>query len=377
MTFPLELSTPSRLNLDPQSLARLDTIVAGHVADGRYPGAQLAVARHGTLALIRTIGEARLDPTHVPAADDTLWLLYSNTKVITACAVWILVERGALRFTDTVAQHVPGFEVNGKGDITIIQLLTHQGGFPNADVPKEAWEDHALLRRVVCGFTLEWTPGTRIFYHGRAAHWTAAVLIESLTGTDYRTFIRDNVIEPLGLGGELFVGLPEVEGKRAVDMHEPGPDGRGPMKRAEENNVAFRRAGTPGGGGYATARAMAAFYQMLVNGGTLGGVRLLSPRLVQYVTRNFTGDRVDGYMGMPMHRGLGPHSRGTTDTIRGLGSLAHPRTFGHGGVGSSYCWGDPESGVSFAYLTNSRLPDPWHSARLDVISNAVHSAIIG
>jgi CubicO group peptidase (beta-lactamase class C family) len=96
---------------------------------------------------------------------------------------------------------------------------------------------------------------------------------------------------------------------------------------------------------------------------------------VQYVTRNFTGDRVDGYMGMPMHRGLGPHLRGTTDTIRGLGALASPRTFGHGGVGSSYCWGDPDSGVSFAYLTNSRQPDPWHSERLDIISNLVHSAI--
>jgi CubicO group peptidase (beta-lactamase class C family) len=111
------------------------------------------------------------------------------------------------------------------------------------------------------------------------------------------------------------------------------------------------------------------------NGGTLNGVRLLSPRLVDYVTRNYTGDRIDNYMGMPMHRGLGPHSRGTTPTIRGLGSLAHPRTFGHGGVGSSYCWVDPESGVSFAYLTNGRVPDPWHSARMDVVSNCVHSAI--
>ena len=76
-----------------------------------------------------------------------------------------------------------------------------------------------------------------------------------------------------------------------------------------------------------------------------------------------------------MHPGLGPHVRGTTDTIRGLGSLASPRTFGHGGVGSSYCWADPDSGVSFAYLTNGRVPDPWHSARLDTVSNLVHSAI--
>ena len=57
-------------------------------------------------------------------------------------------------------------------------------------------------------------------------------------------------------------------------------------------------------------------------------------------------------------------------------SIASPRTFGHGGVGSSYCWADPDSGVSFAYLTNSRVPDPWHSARLDVISNTAHAAIL-
>ncbi len=211
-------------------------------------------------------------------------------------------------------------------------------------------------------------------YHTLAAHWTAAVLIETLAGVDYRVFIRERILEPLGLGGELYVGVPDAEGKRAADIHEPSADGR-QVRRAEENNDASRRAGSPGGGGYGTARAMAAFYQMMVRGGTLNGCRLLSPRTIEYVTRNFTGDRIDGYVGMPMHRGLGPHVRGTTDTVRGLGSLAHPHTFGHGGVGSSYCWGDPDSGVSFAYLTNSRVPDPWHSARLDVVSNLVHVAI--
>jgi CubicO group peptidase (beta-lactamase class C family) len=375
MTFPLSTATLSDLKLSPEPLERLARLIQGHIAEGRYPGAQIAVARHGKLGLVRTFGDAALEPSRAPAADDTLWLLYSNTKVITACAVWLLVERGALRFTDTVAEHVPGFEANGKGGVTLIQLLSHQGGFPNADVPRAAWEDHDLLRRTVCNFTLEWTPGSRLHYHGRAAHWVAAVLVEALTKQDYRTFIRDNIVAPLGLAGELFVGMPEVEGKRAADMHEPSADGARLVKRAEENDAAFRRAGTPAGGGYATARAMAAFYQMMAQGGTLNGVRLLSPRMVQYVTRNVTGDMVDAYMGMPMHRGLGPHSRGLTPSIRGLGSLAHPRTFGHGGVGSSYCWADPDSGVSFAYVTNARIPDPWHSLRMDAVSNCVHSAI--
>jgi CubicO group peptidase (beta-lactamase class C family) len=333
------------------------------------------VARHGKLAAVRSFGDARIDPQRAAAKDDTLWLLYSNTKVITACAVWLLVERGALSFTDKVAAHVPGFEANGKGDITLLQVLTHQAGSRTPTSPRRPGRDHDLLRRTVCGFTLEWTPGSRVHYHGRAAHWTAAMLIEALTKTDYRAFIRDNVAEPLGLGQELFVGVPDAAHARTVDMHEPAADGARSVTRAEENNAAFRRAGTPGGGGYATARGMAAFYQMLVQGGKLNGTRLVSPRMVAYVTRNFTGDRVDAYMGMPMHRGLGPHTRGLTETIRGLGSLASPRTFGHGGVGSSYCWADPESGVSFAYLTNGRVPDPWHSARLDLISNAGNMAI--
>jgi CubicO group peptidase (beta-lactamase class C family) len=375
MKFPLPVSTPEQLALDPAAIERLLELVSRHVAEGRYPGAQLAIARHGKLALTRTFGDARLDPKRVAARDDSLWLLYSNTKVLTACAVWLLAERGALAFTDTVASHVPGFEANGKGEITIIQLLTHQAGFPNADMPAQAWDDHELLRKTVCEYTLEWAPGSRVHYHGRAAHWTAAAMIEAITKTDYRTFIREEIVEPLALGDDVFVGLPDSQHERSVDMHEPGPDGR-PVKRVDENNAAFRRAGTPGGGGYATARGMAAFYQMLLAGGALGGVRVLSPRVIQYATRNHSGERADGPTGIAQHRGMTPATRGTTPTIRGLGTIASPSTFGHGGAGSSYSWGDPESGLSFTYLSNARLDGDWHNRRLDQVSSLVHSALV-
>src|SRR6267378_3142006 len=110
MTFPLERATPASLDLDPKSLERLLETVTRHIAEGRYPGAQIAMARRGKLALFETIGDARIDPARTQASEDTLWLLYSNTKVVTACAVWLLVERGALSFTDKVAEHLPGFE---------------------------------------------------------------------------------------------------------------------------------------------------------------------------------------------------------------------------------------------------------------------------
>jgi CubicO group peptidase (beta-lactamase class C family) len=375
-SFPLTADdvVPGEFRKEP--LERLIAVIEGHVAAGRYPGCQIALARGGRLVLERAFGAARIAPERKPAKSDSLFLLYSNTKVVTATALWVLAERGAFSFTDRIADHLPDFARNGKGEITVLQLITHQAGFPNAVVPEEVWDDHERLRRTVCDFTLEWTPGSRVVYHPAAAHWTAAVLIEALTGMDFRDFIRESVIEPLGLARDIFVGLPEKETARAADMHEPAPSGEGIQPLAANNSAAWRRAGVPGGGGYATARGMAALYQMMLNGGTLGSTRLLSPRTLAYAIRNHTGDRVDEYMGMPMHRGLGPHLRGTTSTIRGLGAFASPGTFGHGGVGSSYCWGDPQSGVSFAYLSNNRVPDPWHSQRLDLVSNLIHAAIL-
>lgn len=385
LTPVLPRTEPESVGLDSERIERVYRLIERHVAERRYPGAQVAFARHGKLAALRTFGQARLEPTPQAADDRTLWLLYSQTKVVTTAGLWLLVERGALRFADRVADHVPEFARHGKGEITVHQLLTHQGGFPSANVPRAVWSDHDLLRRTVCDFTLEWTPGSKVVYHGSAAHWTAAVLIEALTGRDYRDFLRRELLDPLGLN-DLFVGVPDGEQGRCADMHVVREKGllRIPDEAtadvddamAAANTSAFRAAGVPGGGGFATAAAMAAFYQMLAQGGTLNGVRLLSPRLVQVVTRNHTGDRVDENMGMPMHRGLGPHVRGTTPTIRGLGTLAHPSTFGHGGVGSSYSWADPQSGFSFSYLSNCRSDEPWHTARLDQVSNLAHAALL-
>src|SRR5262249_59300316 len=78
MTFPLATATVEALGLDPKPLARLRELITAHVAESRYPAAQIAVARHGKLGLLWTIGDARLAPQRPPARDDTLSLLYSN-----------------------------------------------------------------------------------------------------------------------------------------------------------------------------------------------------------------------------------------------------------------------------------------------------------
>ena len=371
--YPLAPASLVQLGFHEPALARLRGVIEKHIAEGHYPGAQIALARHGQLALFETFGRAAIEGNQA-ASDDTLWLLFSNTKVITAMGIWALVEDGLLTFNDRIAEHMPEFAQHGKGDITLALLLSHRAGFPSQNVTPAVWTDHTEMRRQVCNFTLEWTPGSRLHYHGKSALWVAAALIETISGMDYRDFLRQRIIEPLGLARDIFVGLPDAEHQRVATIYEPGPDGKQQVLK-DENTAAHRRAGVPSSGGYATARGMAALYQMLANFGKLNGTRIFSRRLVEFVTRNHTGDMHDGGMNMPMHRGLGVHTRGVSDKIRGLGAIASPRTFGHGGVGTSYCWADPDSGVSFAYISNSRIPDPWHSRRLDVVANLVHSAI--
>jgi CubicO group peptidase (beta-lactamase class C family) len=372
----LPRSAPEALGLDPARLEQLYGLIERHIDEGRYPGAQVAVARHGRLAAFRSFGRARLAPEPVDATDDTLWLLYSQTKMIVAAAVWQLVDRGAVSFSDRIAEHVPEFARHGKGEITLHQVLTHQGGFPTAQIGMEAWSDRELRRRLVCDFTLDWTPGTNVQYHAGSALSVAAVLIEAVTDRDFREVIRRDLLDPIGLG-DVQVGVPPALHARCAHMHVL-QDGQ-QAGVAENNTPAHFEAGRPSGGGYATAAGMAGFYQMLAAGGALNGVRVLSPRVVRHATRNHTEGKVDSATGLQMNRGLGPSVRGANATgaqMRGMGTIAPPTTFGHGGAGSSYSWADPESGLSFSYLSNTRHEDPFNSQRLDRVSSLVHAALV-
>ena len=94
-TFPLPAGDLASSGLRTDRLERLAGFIDSQIAEGRYPGAQIAIARHGRLLLERTVGDARLVPERVPAGPDTLWLLYSNTKVLMATALWRLAEDAA------------------------------------------------------------------------------------------------------------------------------------------------------------------------------------------------------------------------------------------------------------------------------------------
>ena len=189
--YPLPSADPASLGFAATPLQHLDRLIRQHIEEGRYPGAQIALARHGKLALFRTYGDAKTEGRNLPATDDTLFLLFSQTKVLTSCAVWTLIEEGKLSFMDRIADHLPEFAKRGKAEITLHQVMTHQGGFPSGDVTQATWTDHSMMRAEVCDFSLDWTPGTRLQYHPRGAHLTQAMVIEAVTGHDYRDVIRE------------------------------------------------------------------------------------------------------------------------------------------------------------------------------------------
>ncbi|HST76748.1 MAG TPA: serine hydrolase domain-containing protein, partial [Acetobacteraceae bacterium] len=166
MPSPLPVADPASLGLATRPLEHLDRLIKQHIEEGRYPGAQIAIARHGKLALSRSYGRASTEPAR-EATDDTLFLLFSNTKVLTTAALWSLMEEGLVSITDKVADHIPDFAARGKGEITIFEVATHQAGFPSANCTRESWADHALMRREVCDFSLEWTPRSQTQYHPR------------------------------------------------------------------------------------------------------------------------------------------------------------------------------------------------------------------
>ena len=141
--FPLATASLAELGLHAPAIDRLRALVKTHIVQGRYPGAQIALARHGKLALFETFGHATLEPKTL-ATDSTLWLLFSNTKVITAAGIWVLIEEGLVRFSDTIAEYIPEFARHGKGDITIAQVISPE------HMIIRTWERGAGLTRA-CG----------------------------------------------------------------------------------------------------------------------------------------------------------------------------------------------------------------------------------
>ncbi len=341
----LVAASPADAGVDAKKLEALFARVRRDVDEGRLPSAQVAVARHGRLAGMRTFGSAVQGGEEKAATDDTLYVIFSSTKAIVASAVWTLFEEGKLRLDERVAEIIPEFATNGKDVITVEQLMLHQGGFPYAPLGPGKWETKQGRLDAFARWRLNWEPGSRFEYHASAAHWVMAEIIERRTGVEWKMYLRQRIIEPMGLDG-LYVGLPEELNARVADVMYavppvPPPGGWGevtPNAILNFNHPEVRAVGNPGGGGFARAADLALFYQPLLNGGvTATGTRYRDPMF-----------------NIPVNRGLSVVVAGDDGLKeqRGFGSNTSAKAFGHAGAGGQIAWGDPESGISLGYVTN-------------------------
>lgn len=342
------------------ALAALVERARREVDAGLLPSCQWALALDGEVVAGETVGE-------VPAGDATRYVIYSCTKAVVAAAVWQVLAEGALRLEDRVADHVPAFATNGKEGITVEQVLLHTAGFPHAPMPVAAWTSREARHEAFGRWRLNWDPGTAFEYHATSAHWVLAELLEVVDGVDFRASVHRRVIEPLGLGA-LRLGVPEAEqGDIALPrtVGEPptaeewqeafGVPGYDVGEVTDEALVALGRpealaAGIPGGGGVSSAADLARFYQALLH----DPAGLWDPAVLADATGHVRNRLPDRQTGVPANRALSIVVAGDDGraAFRGFGHTTSPRAFGHGGAGGQIAWADPETGISFAWLTN-------------------------
>lgn len=363
MTVPVAKTKPEDVGIDSEKLDAVFARAKRDVEEGDLPSAQVAVARHGRIAGMRTFGTARQDGEVKAATDETLYCVFSATKAVVASAVWLLFEEGSLKLEERVAEIIPEFGTNGKDVVSVEHVLLHTAGFPYA--PMRAVDGGVKEKRLE-GFErwrLMWEPDSRYEYHPTSAHWVLAEIIERRGGMDYRDFVRTRIVEPMGLT-DLYLGLPDEQMARAAEIVYVGepvepPGGYGevtPEMVQTFNEPDVRRAGVPGAGAFSNAGQMALFYQVLLNGGEgLTGKRVLKPETIEFATKVRTEERhADPVTGTPANRGLSIIVAGDDGQafMRGFGRVASPRTFGHAGAGGQIAWGDPETGISVGYCTN-------------------------
>ncbi len=335
--------------LTAQGRARIEAVAREHLERGWHTGAQVAVYRHGTLELDLSLGTA--------TGRRMLW--FSATKPVTAVAVLMLAERGVLDLDAPIAEVWPEFAQGGKERCTIRHVLTHQGGFPvfPASFDWERIDDWDAVAAATAALPAEWEPGTDTGYHPVTYGFALGEVIRRVDGRTPRDFLRQEIFEPLGMAASLGTDDPDdiclPEAMSEVTMADP----EGTERRTSDIVRRFTLPSTlrgqlPAANGIGTAEALARFYASMLGGGEFRGTRLLSAETVAEATRVQVETPFDRTSNLPASYGLGFHVGGIWPPFDTSG------VFGHSGQQCAISWGDPETGIAAAYLTNG-LHDPY------------------
>ncbi|MFG2940776.1 serine hydrolase domain-containing protein [Streptomyces sp. NPDC048282] len=332
--------------VDPQRLDVLLSRIRREAEDGPLPSAQVAVAHAGRLVAFETYGDA---------GPGTRYILQSVGRSIVAGAVWKLIGDGLLETGEQVAAIIPEFAPNGKEAVTVEQVLTHTAGFPFAPLGHPKMLDREQRLAAFGRWRLDYPPGSRFQFHLTSAAWLIAEITERRTGLAFADYLRERITEPLGLSSiELGVPVDRQPGSvapmlatdRTAEDQEPDP--WGPWYLSDPQVLA---AGEPSHALVATAADVAVFFQALTHSG------LWKPEAVAEGTRVRLTEHPYGEQ---IYGGGGERrtSMGLFVTVAGpdagsnLPSTGSPALFGSAGAAYQLGFMDPESGLSFACLSN-------------------------
>jgi CubicO group peptidase (beta-lactamase class C family) len=373
---------PAEHGFDAARLARIDRHFGRYVEDGRLPGYLAVVTRHGEVVHLAQGGLRDVEAA-LPVGVDTRWRIYSMTKPVTSVAAMMLFERGEFELTDPISRWLPEFaapRVYAKGSsaapgtvpatepIRVWHLLTHTAGltygFHHAHAVDGIYRRNGYEWGVPEGVDLAGACeayAAMPLVHQPGAEWNYSVatdvlgrLVEVVSGQPLDAFLAEHVFRPLGMADTGFW----TDSDQLAALYSPAP-GTGRLLRNDAMGAAFssQPVHLSGGGGLvSTAYDYHRFTQMLLRRGELDGVRLLSPRTVDLMTRNHLPGDLESF-GRPLFAetsyvgvGFGLGFSVTVDPVAAK-TLGPAGEYAWGGAASTVFWVDPVNEVTAMFFT--------------------------
>ena len=342
---PPPAPAPVAPEVNDRRFAGIEPAVNQEIAAGHLPGAVVLVGHQGRIVYRRAFGLRALEPRPLPMTPDTIFDIASLTKVVaTTTAVMQLADARRLRLDDPVARYWPEFAANGKGCITIRQLLTHTSGLRAEVNSHYHWSGYEGALAVIAADRPIRPPGTD-FHYSDVNFITLGEVVHRVSGRPLNEYCAQKIFGPLGLKDTSFRPRQGLQERIA-----PCDVQSGCLRWGEvQDPTAYRMGGVAGDAGvFSTADDLAVFVQMLLDGGQSRDHRILSKEAVAAM------QHPQSLPGNSTRRGLGwdirsPYSR--------IFNAAFPAgSFGHTGYTGTSIWVDPRSGTYLIILTNRLHP---------------------
>ncbi|WP_229413086.1 serine hydrolase domain-containing protein [Massilia alkalitolerans] len=345
--------------LDGTRLAEIDRAILDNIAARKLPGAVFHLEREGAV-YEKAYGRHTYEEGASPVTPDTVFDAASLSKVLsTAPSVLLLAEEGKLDLEAPLVRYFPECANGGKEAITVRQLLTHSSGLPAGLPARPAWEGKEASLALACTQTPTHVPGS-LFRYSDINYVLLGHLVERVAGMPLERFAQQRIFTPLGMADTGYLPLARTPAARIAPTQR-GPDtvdaslhadlAPGQLLAGVVHDPTVRRMGGVGGsaGVFSTARDVARFGRMLVGGGELDGVRVLSRDSVRLLTT------VQSPPGLAL-RGMGmdidsPYAQRPRGTVFPVGS------YGHTGFTGCILWVDPHSRTFYVLLSNRVYPD--------------------